>query len=395
MRGKAALLGRAVCGDRLMGCRAARLLVFVAVCVRAVAPFCPPAWHNTLDRREVRACAHRPGRGAPRLRPTRRRAEQRWGVSAALDGTVPDDEAGGRGAPAFDAWSAAVYGGRDIGSMADDSTVTLQRLAAAIQEEGASIEAREEAKASRKRRLFRPRRLPASKIPQYGPVTVVEPSSLEHTASVIWFHDSPPGSSSAPRRWEKRLRALKLGWCRIVIPSGFQSSRPRSTLNKLVRRGEQRLWFEEDSDHGLASSLQYLQALVAREVKSGIPPDRIILAGVGQGGSIAVLGGLLLNARLGGVVAVAAHLPETVALTPTPESASTPILCWVPPQDLDAAEAADTLMALPGARAGERRRIERAPLPANWLVETVDKLRRRWRVWGSACRAEVCRLRDV
>ena len=301
----------------------ARLLVFVVVCVRAVAPFCPPA----LVRREAAETSGRGTAGCCGLEPPRYRKRRAGDV---VLGSAPGDEARGGGASLGDeAWPFQSPDQAAAGGMADDSTVTLQRLAAAIREEGASIEAREEARAGRKRRLFRPRGGPASQIPQYGRVSVIEPSR-EHTASIIWFHDSPPGSS--PQRWERRLRALELGWCRLVIPSGFQSSRPRSTLSRLVRRGEQRVWFDDDTDRGLASSLQYLQALVAQEVKSGIAPDRIILGGVGQGGSIAILGGLLLNARLGGVVALGSGLPETVALIPSQESASTPFLCWVPPE---------------------------------------------------------------
>ena len=119
-----------------------------------------------------------------------------------------------------------------------------------------------------------------------------------------------------------------------------------STLGKLLGLRAPSVWFEEASDYGLASSLEYIQALVAQEVKRGIAPDRIVIAGAGQGGDVAVLTGLLLTARLGGVVSLAAHLPQTIALLPSPESAATPFLCWVPPQDLDAAEAADTLLAL-------------------------------------------------
>jgi len=212
------------------------------------------------------------------------------------------------------------------GGVPDSSTVTLQRLSAALQEEGASIEAREDARSGgRKRRLFRPR-LAAPAIPQYGAVSVVEPTR-QHTATIIWLHDAPPGSASSPRRWQRRLQRLNLGWCRIVIPSGFKVERQRTLLEKLVRRRDPRHWYEEGSDRGLSASLQYVQTLVAREVQNGVAPDRIMIAGVGQGADVAVLTGLLLNARLGGVLPLAAHLPETIALVPSPESAATPFLC--------------------------------------------------------------------
>ena len=265
----------------------------------------------------------------------------------------------------------------------DSSTITLQRLYEKLLEEGASIEAREDARSGgRKRRLFRPRPA-APAIPQYGEVSVLEPTR-KHTATIIWLHDTPPGSASSPKRWKRRLGRMDLGWCRILIPAGLHVERER-TLLEMVRRRDPRHWYAEGSDRGLAASLQYVQTLVAREVESGVAPDRIMIGGVGQGADIAVLTGLLLNARLGGVLSLAAHLPESIAFVPSPESAATPFLCWVPPYDDDAAEAADTLLSLDGAP----RRVECAPDKGNWLVEYVDAVRRRWRVWGSACRAQV------
>jgi len=162
---------------------------------------------------------------------------------------------------------------------------------------------------------------------------------------------------------------MDLGWCRILIPSGFHVERERTLLEKLVRRRDPRHWYAEGSDRGLAASLQYVQTLVAREVQNGVAPDRIMIGGVGQGADIAVLTGLLLNARLGGVLSLAAHLPETIAFVPSPESAATPFLCWVPPYDDDAAEAADTLLSLDSVP----RRVERAPDGARRAV-------RRWRI---------------
>ena len=232
------------------------------------------------------------------------------------------------------------------GAAADEySTATLQRLAAALQEEGSAISAEEEARAGGRRRpLFRRRHRQeaAGNIPEYGKVLVLE-ASTQHSATIIWLHDE----KCSPRRWKRRLDAMGLSWCRVVIPAGFEApSKKTSTLGKLLGLRAPSVWFEEASDYGLASSLEYIQALVAQEVKRGIAPDRIVIAGAGQGGDVAVLTGLLLTARLGGVVSLAAHLPQTIALLPSPESAATPFLCWVPPQDLDAAEAADTLLAL-------------------------------------------------
>lgn len=381
-----------------------RTLLFLALCIKTVAPFCPVpagtyAWFSPTvlhsgvyaSRGSVSHFASR-GLACRQLSLASDRLTtipcQRASVVTPLDagfndrsdigGADRDSEGAGNGAD-----RRAIF---DLAARErDDSTVTLQRLSAELQEEQSSIEAREDLRSGgRKRPLFRQRQARVSAMPEYGQVRVIEPTR-QHTATIIWLHDAPPGSKSSPKRWEKRLRAMDLGWCRIVIPTGFHVPRPRSLLDKLVRRGEQRQWFEESSDYGLATSLQYMQTLVGREAQSGIAPDRIMIGGVGQGADIAVLAGLLLNARLGGVISLGAHLPETIALLPSSESVSTPFLCWISPQDLDAAEAGSTLLSL----AGPARRIECVPEEGNWLTDSVDYLRRRWRIWGSACRAEV------
>jgi predicted esterase len=367
-------LGAGASAAPVFGSRAAArgtaptLALLLVVCIENVAPFCPPPLSCTS-----------PSSAAP--------ASINCGSCAALvSAPLAFDRsrlccAGLR--PILGRGRRAGITALESSGVPDSSTITLQRLYQKLLEEGASIEAREDARSGgRKRRLFRPRPA-APAIPQYGEVSVLEPTR-KHTATIIWLHDAPPGAASSPQRWKRRLGRMDLGWCRILIPAGLHVERER-TLLEMVRRRDPRHWYAEGSDRGLAASLQYVQTLVAREVESGVAPDRIMIGGVGQGADIAVLTGLLLNARLGGVLSLAAHLPESIAFVPSPESAATPFLCWVPPYDDDAAEAADTLLSLDGAP----RRVECAPDKGNWLVEYVDAVRRRWRVWGSACRAQV------
>jgi predicted esterase len=370
-------------------CRASAVLIFVA-CLPAAVSYCPAGWSPAAAWPSARPRVHSSRAGAALHLPAwprPRRADWGEGVDALARpsagaslraGPAGDRDTGSPARPELGGWAAWGPTGGEAGFDADavrttapeDSTVTLQRLAAALKEEGSSIEASEDAKnGGRRRQLFRPRQVPGTKIPNYGRVRVIEPTRRQ-TATIIWFHDAPPGSHSSARRWERRLRAMDLGWCRIIIPSGFASERPRSTLSRLVRPGKQLVWYEEGSDYGLAASLQYLQAVVAQEVKRGIAPDRIMLAGAGQGADLAVLGGLLLSARLGGVVALDAHIPRTIALLPSPESAATPFLCWTPPHAVP--ETSDTLRAL----AGPPRPIESAPEIGGWVSRSLGRLRR-------------------
>ena len=266
------------------------ILVFLVICVRTVAPFSPacvgaaarrkillpfcwPSLH-LQQKQEHRHCPKLPlslagmGSACFSVECVLRQGTAggaRAGRCQRLTALTSLTAAVSNSGPLFDTASGgweedeqgAMYEFQD--SVSEKSTATLQRLAAALQEEGSFIEAREEDKTGGRRRLlFRPRQqAKGRKIPEYGPVLVIEPTR-QHTATIIWFHDAHQGSHSSPRRWEKRLRAMNLAWCRIVIPSGFHVPRNRTILDTLRGR-EDRQWYDEVSDDGLAASLQYMQ----------------------------------------------------------------------------------------------------------------------------------------
>ncbi|KAF7318841.1 Delta-sterol C-methyltransferase [Mycena chlorophos] len=66
----------------------------------------------------------------------------------------------------------------------------------------------------------------------------------------------------------------------------------------------------EEDDKGILESIDALEKLLDGVIASGIPPDRIVLGGISQGGAMALLTGLTTkNKRLAGLVALSARLP--------------------------------------------------------------------------------------
>lgn len=85
--------------------------------------------------------------------------------------------------------------------------------------------------------------------------------------------------------------------------------------------------FREDAA-GIRSSQRQLEALLAREIAAGIPPQRIVLAGFSQGGAIVLHTGLRYPQPLAGILALSTYLPlrDTLADEAATANHATPIL---------------------------------------------------------------------
>ena len=147
-------------------------------------------------------------------------------------------------------------------------------------------------------------------------------------ASVIWLH----GLGADGHDFEPIVPELQLPReqrIRFVFPHA--PIRP-VTLNNGMRM---RAWYDlynldehgRADERGLRASAVDIEALIAREVASGIPSERIVLAGFSQGGALALHTGLRHAARLAGIVALSAYLPlrSKVAAERNAANASTPV----------------------------------------------------------------------
>ncbi|MEO5703102.1 MAG: alpha/beta hydrolase-fold protein [Gammaproteobacteria bacterium] len=142
--------------------------------------------------------------------------------------------------------------------------------------------------------------LPAVTIDPIAPVT----------ASVICLH----GLGADGHDLESVVAELGLPQrhgVRFLLPHA--PHRPVTINNGYVMRA----WYDivandlsqrEDSV-GVGNSERLLHRLIEREIDSGIPPHRIVLAGFSQGGAIALHTGLRYPQRLAGVLALSSYLP--------------------------------------------------------------------------------------
>jgi len=66
----------------------------------------------------------------------------------------------------------------------------------------------------------------------------------------------------------------------------------------------------DEIDADIADSVLSVHCLIKEEIQNGIPPERIVLAGLSQGGGMALWAGLTFSeGRLGGICALASRLP--------------------------------------------------------------------------------------
>lgn len=126
--------------------------------------------------------------------------------------------------------------------------------------------------------------------------------------SIIWLHGlGADGQDFVPIVDELSLPAA----VRFIFPHA--PTRPVTINGGFVMRA----WYDitsssidaQQDEQGIRSSQASIEALIAQEVKRGIAPDHIFLAGFSQGGAIALHTALRQNAPLAGVLALSTYLP--------------------------------------------------------------------------------------
>jgi len=157
----------------------------------------------------------------------------------------------------------------------------------------------------------------------------INPSG-EPTAVIIWLH----GLGADGHDFEAIVPELHLPES-LPIRYVFPHAPVRSiTINAGLRM---RAWFDilglnfradsVDMDQFLESG-EMLGALIDNELKSGMPSDRILLAGFSQGGAIVLHTGLQYQKQLAGILAMSMHLPavHNLATELSPANRKVPIM---------------------------------------------------------------------
>lgn len=133
--------------------------------------------------------------------------------------------------------------------------------------------------------------------------------------SVIWLHGlGADGHDFAPIVPELKLhKELPL---RFVFPHA--PMQPVTINNGYVMRA----WFDIQSldihqkidERGIKSSVKIVNELIQTEVDTGVPIDKIVLAGFSQGAVIALMAGLQYDQSLAGIMALSGFLPHAESL---------------------------------------------------------------------------------
>jgi phospholipase/carboxylesterase len=131
-------------------------------------------------------------------------------------------------------------------------------------------------------------------------------------AAVIWLH----GLGADGHDFEPIVPELRLAKpVRFIFPHAPVRA---VTINNGMRM---RAWYDilqfgggAEDEAGIRASQALVEEMVAQQKGSGIPADRIVLAGFSQGGAIALHTGLRHNERLAGVLALSTYLPIAAKL---------------------------------------------------------------------------------
>lgn len=160
----------------------------------------------------------------------------------------------------------------------------------------------------------------------YLPAVVVEPKQ-KADAAIIWLH----GLGADGHDFEAIVPELRLPeslGLRFILPHA--PSIPVSMNDGIVMPA----WFDFSmrdgqrsiNTHQLLASAAAVHKLMDREIESGIPSDRILLAGFSQGGAVNYQAGLSYDKPLAGMIALSAFFPTAKAVTPHPANHGLPIL---------------------------------------------------------------------
>jgi phospholipase/carboxylesterase len=143
------------------------------------------------------------------------------------------------------------------------------------------------------------------------PLQTIEVSpAAEPVASLIVLHGlGADGTDFLPLCDELDLSAI--GPVRFVLPRA-------PVIPVTVNGGHaMRAWYDitrtqidrREDEAGLRASQREVDALIAREIARGIPPNRIVLAGFSQGCAMTLLSGLRYGQRLAGLAGLSGYLP--------------------------------------------------------------------------------------
>ncbi|KAL1744118.1 Phospholipase/carboxylesterase/thioesterase [Schizophyllum fasciatum] len=153
-----------------------------------------------------------------------------------------------------------------------------------------------------------------------------------HTATFIFVH----GLGDCGYRWEPVaelfVRHPALGHIKWILPNMCNAVSCVRSLSICFLRFDIKNFgvpIGPEDEEGMFESRARLHALIDGEIKAGIPPSRIVLGGLSQGGVMTWLTGLTSPVKLAGLVVLSSRLgvPHRVKELAAPHVAELPIFC--------------------------------------------------------------------
>ncbi|POS82843.1 hypothetical protein EPUL_004970, partial [Erysiphe pulchra] len=145
-----------------------------------------------------------------------------------------------------------------------------------------------------------------------NPVTaVIVPAVRKHTATVIIAHglgDSGNGWTFLAEKWRKEKRFEEV---KFIFPNA--PTRPITVNMGINMPG----WYDilhfsdinaSQDEKGIMASRSYFHDLIATEISSGIPSERVVLGGFSQGAAMSILSGITCPSKLAGIFALSGYM---------------------------------------------------------------------------------------
>ena len=164
----------------------------------------------------------------------------------------------------------------------------------------------------------------------------IEPKTAARS-SVIWMH----GLGADARDFEPIVPEL-----RLPDELGIRFVFPNAPIRPVTVNGGMRMraWYDvlsmdlprQEDPEGVYASERALCDLLEREKQRGIAADRIVLAGLSQGGAMALHTALRYPDRLAGILALSCYLPLTSKFSDERRPANQPTPIFMAHGDYDA-----------------------------------------------------------
>lgn len=164
-----------------------------------------------------------------------------------------------------------------------------------------------------------------------------------NAACVIWLH----GLGADGNDFVPVVQALNLPHIRFILP---HAPYQKVTLNNGY---EMRAWYDiysldrdsKQDDAGIRKTQASIEALIQQQMDTGIPANRIALAGFSQGGAIALHSALRYPQRLAGVLALSTYLPLKNTLAAEKQAANQDLPIFMAHGSFDEVITLDTCLA--------------------------------------------------